>query len=83
MGQNWRYLELSSAFTVIMLLELLKIFLGLHVMELPCADFGEDVEMAARRRNVTDNSFYVYIGAHLVEIVWQMNLMPLALSKYG
>lgn len=54
------YLELSSAFTDNnTAFRNAENFLGL-----PDSDYGEDVEMAARR-NGSDNEFYVYIGASL------------------
>lgn len=54
------YLELSGAFTDNnTAFRTAENFLGL-----PDSDYGEDVEMTARR-NGSDNEFYVYIGASL------------------
>lgn len=53
------YLELSTAFTNNPDFRTAENFLGLSD-----SDYGEDVEMTARR-NGSDNEFYVYIGASL------------------
>ena len=60
------YLELNSDFSN-NAFRIAENFLGAPCDGIAtCAtDFGQDVEMTARRRNVNDNSFYVFIGAAL------------------